>query len=383
MKFKLPDILVQAVASASDLNRFIRLPGALYGSRQGFVAPLDLERRDALRRDKNPYFRHGDGQYWLAFRGDRLVGRISAQIDQLYLERHGREVGHFGLIDAIDDIDVTRALTDTASGWLAVRGMRRMVGPFSLSSNEECGLLIEGFEAPAMLKMGYAPPYLGRHLDSLGFAKAKDLVAYDYEVPPEAPPHKQRFVAKLKDLVGVTIRRLDMSRYQAELQTIIGIFNDAWSENWGFVPFTEAEMRHAANGMRPLIQPNLVWIGEIEGEAACMAVCLPNLYEAIAGLDGKLLPFGWAKLLWRLKVSGLKTGRVPLLGLRRHHHHTPFGTAVMYGVLEHLRRGMWNAGLKRVELSWILEDNMPMRRVIEDIGGKPYKTYRIYRKDIA
>jgi RimJ/RimL family protein N-acetyltransferase len=231
--------------------------------------------------------------------------------------------------------------------------------------------------------MGYGPPYLDQHLSALGFGKAKDLVAYDYEVTPEAPPHKQRFVAKLKDASGFTIRRLDMSRYKDELNTVIDIFNDAWSDNWGFIPFTEAEMQHAAASMKPLIKPDLVWIGEIAGEAACMAVCLPNLYEAIAGLDGKLLPFGWAKLLWRLKVAGLKTGRVPLMGLRKRHHRTPFGTAVMYGVLENLRRGMWNAGLKRVELSWILEDNMAMRRVLEDIGGQVYKTYRIYQKDIA
>ena len=355
----------------------------LYRTHRGFVAPLVLERRDALRQDKNPYFRHGQAQYWLAYRGDQPVGRISAQTDRLYHERHGGDVGHFGLIDAIDDPAVVQALSDAASAWLAARGMKRMLGPFNLSSNEECGLLIDGFDATPMLMMGYAPPYLARHMNALGFTKATDLVAYDYEVPPEAPAHKQRFVAKLSELDAVRIRRLDMSRYKSELQTIIGIFNDAWSENWGFVPFTEAEMQHAADSMKPLIQPDLVWIGEIGGEAACMAVCLPNLYEAIAGLDGKLLPLGWAKLLWRLKVAGLKTGRVPLMGLRKRHHRTPYGTAVMYGVLEHLRRGMWNAGLKRVELSWILEDNTAMRRVLEDIGGRVYKTYRIYQKDIA
>lgn len=372
---------IQTVGTPAELDRFISLPNALYQGHAGFVAPLRLERRDALSRQKNPYFRHGEARYWLAYRGDQPVGRISAQIDQLYLEHHERESGHFGLLDAIDDPAVLQALTETAGAWLRSRGMQRMLGPYNLSSNEECGLLIDGFDAAPMLMMGYAPPYLSRCLDELGFVKAKDLLAYDYEVPPKAPPHKQRFVAKLGQLDGVTIRKLDMSRYAAELNAIIGIFNDAWSENWGFIPFTEAEMQHAANSMKPLIRPDLVWIGEIAGEPACMAVCLPNLYEAIAGLDGRLLPLGWAKLLWRLKVAGLGTGRVPLMGLRKRHHRTPFGTAVMYGVLEHLRHGMWNAGLRRVELSWILEDNLAMRRVLEDIGARVYKTYRIYRKD--
>jgi RimJ/RimL family protein N-acetyltransferase len=378
----LQELRIKAVETASELDRFVRLPSALYQGHPGFAPPLILERREALDGRKNPYFRHGEARYWLAYHGNQPVGRISAQIDRLYIERHGGDCGHFGLIDAVDDPAVLRTLTDAAGAWLRGRGMRNMLGPFNLSSNEECGLLIDGFDAAPMLMMGYAPPYLNHRLSELGFVKAKDLVAYDYEVPPEAPVHKQRFVAKLGQFDNVTIRRLDMSRYAAELKAVIDIFNDAWSENWGFIPFTEAEMQHAAKSMKPLIQPDLVWIGEIAGEPACMAVCLPNLFEAIADLDGRLLPFGWAKLLWRLKVGGLKTGRVPLMGLRKRHHRTPFGTAVMYGVLEHLRRGMWNAGLRRVELSWILEDNLAMRRVLEDIGARVYKTYRIYRKEL-
>jgi hypothetical protein len=373
---------IEPVLGRRDLDRFIRLPARLYAGAKGFVAPLVIERRDALRRDKNPYFRHGTAQYWLARREERTVGRISAQIDQLYLQRHGVDTGHFGFLDAEDDPDVFRQLIMTAERWLAERGMRRMLGPLSLSSNEEFGLLVDGFDAAPMLMMPFAPPYAAQHLDALGFRKAKDLVAYDLVIPDPSPVAVQRRITKLQSSSRVRMRSLDMSRYDSELMTVIDIFNDAWSENWGFVPFTEPEMRHAAKSMRPLIRPDLVWIGEMDGEAAAMIVCLPNLNEALAGLNGEILPFGWMKLLWRLKVAGLKTGRVLLMGLRKRHHKSAIGTVLVYALLERLRVSMLRAGLRRIELSWVLEDNLPMRRVIEDVGAHVYKTYRIFEKEI-
>ncbi len=372
------------VSSIRDLDRFIRLPRQLYRAQPGFVAPLSLERRDALRRDKNPYFHHAEAQYWIVVRGNNeVVGRISAQIDRLYLERHAGDVGHFGFIDAVDDASVFEELTGVAEGWLRDRGMRRAIGPLNLSSNEECGLLIDGFGATPMMMMGFAPPYAGARLETLGYVKAKDLLAYDYDIP-EVPPAKAIYLAgKLATVGRARIRPLDLARYDAELRSVIDIFNDAWSENWGFVPFTEAEMQHVAKSMRPLLNPELVWIGELEGIPACMVVCLPNLCEAIDGLDGRLLPFGWARLLWRLKVKGLKTGRVLLMGLRKRYQRSAAGTVLMYASLESLRRHMLKAGLERIELSWILEDNMALRRVIEDIGARPYKTYRIYEKSLV
>jgi hypothetical protein len=220
---------------------------------------------------------------------------------------------------------------------------------------------------------------------SLGLRKAKDLVAYDLVIPDPSPVPVQRRIRKLEagGASRVVMRPLDMSRYDSELMTVIDIFNDAWSENWGFVPFTEAEMRHAASSMRPLIRPDLVWIGEMDGEPAAMIVCLPNLNEAIAGLNGEILPFGWIKVLWRLKVSGLKTGRVLLMGLRKRHHKSAVGTVLVYALLERLRVSMLRAGLRRIELSWVLEDNLPMRRVIEDVGAQVYKTYRVFEKELG
>ena len=374
---------VTPVEGRADLDRFIRLPAKLYDGCKGFVAPLVLERRDVLRRDKNPYFTHGTAQYWLAWRGERPVGRISAQVDQLYLERHGRDAGHFGFLDAEDDPATFSALVSAAEQWLAARGMRRLLGPFNLSSNEECGLLIDGFEATPMMMMGFSPPYVAQQLSALGFRKAKDLVAYDRSVSAPLPAGAQRIAAKLAASDRVVIRPLDMSRYDDELGTVIDIFNDAWSENWGFIPFTEAEMRHAARSMRPLIRPDFVWLGQVDGELACMIVCLPNLNEAIAGLNGSVLPFGWAKLLWRLKVAGVKTGRILLMGLRKRHHRSALGTVLLYGLFDRLQKSMVRAGYDRVELSWILEDNLPIRRVVEDLGAQVYKPYRIYEKEIA
>jgi len=376
-----PELRIVPADGRQDLDRFIRLPARLYAGRKGFVAPLMIERRAALRRDKNPYFQHGTAQYWLALRDGRPVGRISAQIDQLYLQRHGSDTGHFGLLDAEDDPEIFRSLLETAEQWLAARGMRRMLGPFNLSSNEDCGLLVDGFDAAPMLMMGFAPPYAAQHLAALGLRKAKDLVAYDLVIPDPSPEAVQRRIAKLESTSRVVMRPLNMSRYDSELMTVIDIFNDAWSDNWGFIPFTEPEMRHAARSMRPLIRPDLVWIGEMDGEAAGMIVCLPNLNEAIAGLNGKILPFGWMTLLWRLKVAGLKTGRVLLMGLRKRHHKSAVGTLLVYALLERLRVSMLRAGLRRIELSWVLEDNLPMRRVIEDVGAHVYKTYRIFEKE--
>ena len=318
----------------------------------------------------------------MASRGERAVGRISAQIDQLYLQRHDADTGHFGFLDAEDDPAVFQQLLATAERWLVERGMRRMLGPLSLSSNEEFGLLVDGFDAAPMMMMPFAPPYAAQHLDALGFRKAKDLVAYDLVIPDPSPAAVQRRITKLQNSSRVRMRPLDMSHYDSELMTVIDIFNDAWSENWGFVPFTEPEMRHAAKSMRPLIRPDLVWIGEMDGAAAAMIVCLPNLNEAIAGLNGQVLPFGWMKLLWRLKVAGLKTGRVLLMGLRKRHHKSAIGTVLVYALLEHLRVSMLRAGLRRIELSWVLEDNLPMRRVIEDVGAHVYKTYRVFEKEI-
>lgn len=373
---------IEPVLSARDLERFIRLPNRLYRGEPGYVPPLLMERRAALRFDKNPYFRHAKGQYWLAWRDGHPVGRISAQIDELHLAQYKDATGHFGFLDAEDDPEVYRALTATAEDWLRAQGMRRILGPFSHSTNAECGLLVDGFSARPMMMMGFHPPYAAERLVEQGYSKAKDLIAYDYDMTVPPPRETTRLLRRAAANKRIKLRTVDMARYRDDLSVILDIFNDAWSENWGFVPFTEAEIAHIATSLRPLIRPELVWIAEVDGTPAAMIVCLPNLLEVVADLDGKLLPFGWLKLLWRLKFGKIETCRVPLFGVRKWLHRSPLGSTLVMLLLEALRERVAANGFRGGELSWILEDNMPMRRIIESFGGQPYKTYRIYEKPL-
>ncbi len=375
-------VRITAVEDACGLDAFIRFPVGLYRGHAGYAAPLADEQRKTLRRDRNPYFQHAEARYWFAHRDGRPVGRISAQIDRLYLDRYVDFTGHFGFLDAIDDRAVFAALTGAAEDWLRARGMRRCLGPFNPSINEECGLLVQGFDAPPMLLMPYAPPYASTRLAEQGYGKARDLIAYDYDLIAARPVARQRLLDQAA-AGRARVRQFDMRRYDEEIHLILEIFNDAWSDNWGFVPMTAEEIATVAAAMRPLLRSELVWFAELDGKAVGMIAALPNLAEAIRDLDGRLLPFGWLKLLWRLKVAGVKSARVPLFGVRKALHRTPLGAALALIAIESLRVAITSLGFRRAELSWILEDNMPIRRMIESVGGRAYKTYRIYEKVLA
>lgn len=376
-------VVVQPVASGRDLNEFIALPKRLYRGHKGYVAPLDLERKETLSRKKNPYFQHAAAELFIARRGGEVVGRISAQFCRLHQEKYRNDVGHFGWIDTVDDINVARALVGSAETWLKARGARRILGPFSFSSNEESGLLVDGFEATPMLMMPYHLPYQGRLIEACGFAKAKDLLAYNVDKAAYHAVGSSRMLDKVRSDGRIRLRSLDMRNYKADLEALLAVFNDAWSENWEMVPFAQSEIEEAAASMKPLIDPELVVIAEIDSEVAGMLVCLPNLLEAIRDLDGRLLPFGFAKLLWRLKRKTLRSARVPLMGILKKYHGTLTGAALLPLMFHRLKEPFFARGLEQVELSWILEDNLPMRRVLEGIGATVYKTYRIYEKAMA
>lgn len=371
-------IEILPVGSPAELDRFIKLPARLYAGDPAFVAPLVMERREALSPTKNPYFAHAETQFWLARRDGRDVGRISAQIDRLVTDP---DVGHFGMIVAEDDAEVFAALFATAEGWLRARGKRRIMGPFNLSINEETGLLIDGFDAPPVMLMGHDPRYAGPRIEALGYAKAKDLIAYMYDIDHELPAAARRKIDSRK-ATALTVRRLDMQRYREEFDTVTAIFNDAWSQNWGFIAFTEAEIAHMAKSLKMLIDPNCVAIVEMNGEAIGFGIALPNLNELIADFGGNLLPFNWIKLMYRLR-RGARTARVPLMGIRRSCSTSFAGGLAPFLVIDALRKGLRAKGVKQVELSWILEDNRPMRHVIEALGANPYKTYRVYEKTLA
>ena len=376
-------ISVTPVRGKAELKAFLDVPFGLYRDDPNWVAPLYLERYEHLNPAKNPYFRHAEAQLFLAIRNGKPVGRISAQVCRLRSERYKDGIGQFGFLEAEDDPAVFAALADAAAAWLGERGMTRQQGPFSFSINDEMGLLIDGFDTPPSMMMGHALPYYAPRLEALGFAKAKDVIAYDFLDGGEM--HHVLSAAYAKGLAGkdVTLRPLDKKQLMKELRTIVAIANDAWSENWGFVPWTEEEMIALGNNLKMLVTGDYIAIAEYKGEPAAMAVTLPNINEWIAGLDGRLLPFGWAKLAWNLLARPPQSVRMPLMGVRKKFHGTSLGAVLGMSVIAKVRNYHVGRGTRKGEMSWILEDNMRIRRMIESFGGKPYKTYRIYEKAIG
>jgi len=358
------------------LGEFIRLPERLHRDDPHYIAPLHMERHDALTA-KNPFFGHADVQFWLARRSGKVVGRISAQIDHQALGIRPDAPGQFGMIAAEDDPAIFAALLETAAAWLRGRGMKRMQGPFNLNINEEIGLLVAGFDTPPMLLMGHDKPYVEARLQEQGLVKEKDVYAYIYDITTDLPASARRLLSRPLP-AEITVRQLEFKRYHEEIRTVTDIFNDAWRDNWGFVPLTETETDFLAKSLKPLLIPRLTSIVERAGVPVGFLIGLPNLNEAIRDLDGKLLPFGWAKMLWRLKLAGVKTARVPLMGIRRSMTHDVIGGLLPFLLIDKVRTEAVKMGYKQVELSWILEDNMPMRRINESLGGIAYKTYRIY-----
>ena len=374
---------VTEVASSGDKDAFLRVPHLVFADDRNWVAPLDLERREHFDPKKNPYFQHAEVQLFIAYDNDRPVGRISAQVDRLRLEHHPDASGQFGFLDAVDDQKVFAALLQSAEAWLVAKGMKSIHGPFNFSINDEMGLLIQGFDTPPSMMMGHALPYYARHLEVQGYAKAKDVFAYDYDGLKPLPRAMQAMVDKIRASGDLVIRPLSKKNLDRDLAIIIDVFNDAWSANWGFVPMTREEITALGKNLRMLVGEQYISIASYKGEPAAMAVSLPNLNDWIRDLDGKLLPLGWAKLIWRMMVKPPSSVRMPLMGVRRNYHGTAIGSALALAVIDAVRSYHLCRGTKRAELSWILEDNMPMRRMIEALGGVPYKTYRIYEKALA
>ena len=373
-------VKIVEVEGRRELKDFIGLLWPLYQDDPMWVPPLILERRAQLAA-KNPYFEHADYSSWIAYRHNQPVGRISAQIDQLHLDRYGDGTGFFGMLEAEDDPETFQLLMETAEGWLRQKGMRRVAGPYNLSINQELGLLVDGFDTPPVMMMGHARPYYAARIEANGYCKEKDLLAYIINSDFEHPRAMQAIMARAKN--RIRIRSLQKARFNQELRIIRDVFNDAWSQNWGFVPWTNAEFEHLAKDLKMLVEEDLVHIAEADGEPAAFIVALPNINEAIRDLNGRLLPFGWLKLLWRLKVKYPQTGRVPLMGVRSKYHDSMLGAALAFGVIAAVQAAALRHGLQKVELSWILEDNMGMRNILEAISGRVYKTYRIYSKDIS
>ncbi len=372
------DVTVTPVQSAADRDAFVLFPYEHYRNDPYFVPPLVMERKDFLNPKKNPWFEFGKVELFLARRGGKVVGRIAAIDDPRYNEFHGTKQGGFGMFECIDDVAVASALFDAAAQWCRSRGFDRMVGPANFSSNYEYGLLVEGFDAPPVFLMAYNPRYYPALYESCGLKKAKDLWAWELSSSVPPPDKVVRIAEKIRSREGVVVRPVDMKHFEAELRRIKEIYNSAWEKNWGFVPMTDGEFDHMAREMRQLVVPELLLIAEVQGAPVAFSLTLPDANVALKAAGGRLtrwgVPVGLAKLLWASRK--IKWARLMALGIKAEYRKRGLDAILYLDTLKAARKLGYAGG----EISWTLEDNVLVNRAIESMGGRRYKTYRIYEK---
>jgi hypothetical protein len=371
-------VTVTPVAGKHDLDAFIKLPWRLYKGNPNWTPPLLRLQAELFSPKHNPFFEHADVQLFLARRGDQVVGRISGQIDHEHNRYHNERTGFFGFFESEDDPAVAAGLLDAAEEWLRHRAMERVRGPLNFSINGEVGFVVEGFDSPPQILMPYTQRYYLALVEALGYAKVQDLYAWRWGLQP-VPEGPARSVRELRSRPEVTVRRANIRRFNQEVRTILDLFNEAWSENWGFVPATKAEAKQMAKDLRLIVDPSIVPFVEIDGKPAGVALAVPNLNEAIHDLDGRLFPFGFLKLLWRLKVRRVKSGRMLLLGVKKEYRTRRYA-GLAYLLCDEIYRGGVERGYKWAEFGWTLEDNHLINALIRKTGCQQYKTYRIYEK---
>lgn len=363
------------------LKDFLDVVDRIYKRDPFYIRPLDFDVEGRLDKKKNPFFEHAEGAAWVAYKDGRAAGRITAQIDHEHLKRYSDDVGCFGFFDTIDDADVARALLEEAARWIKARGMKRMRGPLSLSLNEEAGCLVEGFEHPPMIMMTYHRPYQGGLIERAGLTKLKDLFAWRYDIG-DVPARAQRAHAEVVAMPEVQTRLADTRETERDIRIIMDVFNDAWSDNWGFVPLTENELRKVASDTKLILVPEITRLTFIDGEPAAVALGLPNINEDIKDLHGKLFPLGFAKLLWRLRVRGPRSGRLVILGIRKKYRHVRRYAGLSAFLYVEMNRAAHLLGIRDSELGWTLEDNAAINAGIRLMGGRVHKKYRIYEREL-
>jgi GNAT superfamily N-acetyltransferase len=374
-------IEISQVTSDRDRDAFIKFPWRIYRNDPAWVPPLIIERKEFLDRHKHPFYKHGDAALFLARRADQVVGRIMASDDPRYNELHQTNVGCFGLFESIDDRDVAAALFEAAAKWLRARGRDEMMGPIDYSTNYMCALLVDGFQYPPTILTAYNPPYYPALIENYSFVKAKDWYAWWFSEFPAAAERLRKIAMARAGKFGVKIRKANLKKIEQESQRIRTIYNQAWEKNWGFVPFTEAEMDHMAKEMKPLIVPEAMLIAEIGHDPVGFVIGVPDINVALRHINGRLtcfgLPIGLLKLLY-YRFFKIRTGRLIALGVVEKFRRA--------GIAEMLVLGLMDAAFKRGftgELSMTLEDNVMVNRFIEAMGASKYKMYRIYSKLVA
>jgi hypothetical protein len=364
------------------VDDFLNVVDDIYRGDPNYVRPLDMELKDRLHPKKNPFFDHGEGAIFCAYRNGQCVGRLTAQIDHVHLERFKDGTGFFGFFDTIDDEEAARELLARAESWLRGKGMKHARGPLSLNINEELGCLVDGFETPPYLMMPHHRPYQAGLIEKAGYQKLKDVFAWKYTVgEPNARVKKAH--ADVLAMPEVTSRTLSLKNLSSDVALFVDIFKDAWSDNWGFLPLTQREVEKTASDFRLLLMPDITRIVSIDGEPAAVAVALPNLNELIADLHGKVFPTGLVKLLWRLKVEGPKSARLIVLGIRKKYRHVRKYAAISAFMYAEMNEGGRKLGIREGELGWTLEDNGRVNAGIQLMGAKKYKTYRVFEKPLT
>jgi hypothetical protein len=373
---------IRQIPMGGPIDDFLNVVDYIYKGDPAYVRPLDMELKDRLNPKKNPFFEHGEGAIFCAYRNGWVVGRCTASIDREHLDRYGDGVGFFGFLDTVNDEEVARALLARAESWLRGKGMKHARGPLSLNINEETGCLVEGFDTPPYIMMPHHRPYQSTLIEKAGYTKAKDVFAWRYSVG-DLNTRVKRAHAEIKALPEISFRRASMKTLSADVELLVDVFNDAWSDNWGFVPFTRNEVKKMAADFKLLLMPEITCICSIDGEPAGVALAIPNLNELVRDFDGKLLPFGLPKLLWRLKVRGPRSARLILLGIRKKFRNSRKYAPLSAFMYAEMNDGAKSLGIKEGELGWTLEDNGRVNAGIAMMGAKLYKKYRVFEKPLT
>ena len=368
---------IRKVQSKRDLMNFIRFPWQVYAGDPNWVPPLIMEMKDKLNRRKHPFFEHGEADYFLAFRGKELTGRVAAIIDRSHNSRHRENAAFFGLYESRNDSETAQALLDAAAAWGLERGMDTIRGPMNFSLNDECAFLLEGFDQPPVVMMPYNPPYYLELMEKCGLAKAKDLYAFRKGETRQLSARTADFMERLKSSHSFTFRKVTKATLMADALNIVRIYNDGWKNNWGFVPWTDSEMQHMAKNLGQFADLDLVLFAEHEGKTIGFAFALPDFNQLFIKMNGRLFPFGIFKFLaGRRKVTGV---RALVFGVIPEYMHT----GLAYLLYDEFEKSILAKGYHWCELSWQLEDNDAINRFAASIGAVLYKKYRIFEKSIT
>lgn len=373
-------IRIDTVRDAATRAAWLKVPYTVFKDDPAWVAPLKIMEDDRFK-PSHPFFSFSEVCLFIAYKGAEPVGRISAQVNRRHLETHKDGVGHFGFFDCIDDQAVAQALVDAAAAWLTERGLAKMVGPLNFSTNEESGLLVDGFDTPPAIMMTHARPWFGTLLERAGLAKEIDLYAYRVD-PNKTPEQVARLAAKAQESGRITVRHLDTRRLAQEIEVLVDIFNDAWSQNWGFVPFARPEIDAMIAELKLLFRSNYGRFIDVDGRPSAVMIGLPDINSVIRGFNGNLLPLNWARLLPHVIREDYPGARIPLMGIRREFQHTAFAAGILAVLAREFLAEARTKKLKWVEFSWVLESNKAMNALGRLAAGAPVKTFRVYAKPL-